>query len=130
MFKYISICWVTESVSKHQAVAVLNLSPALWPDEYFIMLYQEKQLLAQGPGLLSLSFPRIHHSLLIRAPTPEKRAGLLWQKRAWMTLPMLCYRGRCFFYLIFQPCLAGARSQLCRRRSLNNMDREHKINTL
>ena len=82
MFKYINICWVTESVSKPQAVAMPNLSPALWPDEYFIMLYSVKQLSAWGPGLLSLSFPRTPRSLLIRAPSPEKQAGLLRQKRA------------------------------------------------
>lgn len=35
-----------------------------------------------------------------------------------------------FHHLIFQLCLAGAQSQLCRRKSLNNIDREHKINTL
>lgn len=42
MFKYINICWVTERLSKHQAVATLNLFPFLWPNEYLIMLQQVK----------------------------------------------------------------------------------------
>lgn len=140
MFKRINICWVTAGVSKHQAVAMPNLSPALWPDEYFITLYQVKQLSAWGgPGLLSLSFPRIRRKPADQSTFPRETSWFSWAEEGiepgWVTLLMPCYRGGCCFasyssHVLVEPVVSSTGShRVHRRRPLNDMGRERKINT-
>lgn len=117
MFKCINICWVTKRVSKHQAVAILNLTPALWPDEYFIML-QVKQLSSRRPGLLSPAAPQHNTAQPADHGTfPRKMGWFAWVEEgvqpSWVPLTMPSHHQRWVFLgLFFQPCLAGHWGQL------------------